>query len=141
MTASRRRKAATSSGGAASPTTAAPPLERRIKQDLTVGVKRRLGLSENEAVPAHIQGLVDSAAHEVAENSVATAVVREVTKLRPSLGGNAGADPARASSDLALLQEAEHLAAKKKALRVAGFSNDEAMRLLVAEITGRASQR
>jgi hypothetical protein len=140
MSASRRRKATTSSGGAANPTTAAP-LERRIKQDLTVGVKRRLGLSENEPVPAHIQGLVDSAAHEVAENSVATAVVREVTKLRPSLGGNAGADPARASSDLALLQEAEHLAAKKKALRVAGFSNDEAMRLLVAEITGRASQR
>jgi hypothetical protein len=140
MTASRRRKAATSSGGAASPTTAAP-LERRIKQDLTVGVKRRLGLSENEAVPAHIQGLVDSAAHEVAENSVATAVVREVTKLRPSFSGSAGVDPARASSDLALLQEAEHLAAKKKALRVAGFSNDEAMRLLVAEITGRASQR
>jgi hypothetical protein len=140
MSASRRRKAATSSGSAASPTAAAP-LERRIKQDLTVGVKRRLGLSENEAVPAHIQGLVDSAAHEVAENSVATAVVREVTKLRPSFSGNAGGDPARASSDLALLQEAEHLAAKKKALRVAGFSNDDAMRLLVAEITGRASQR
>jgi hypothetical protein len=138
MSASRRRRAATSSGSAASPPA---PLERRIKQDLTVGVKRRLGLSENEAVPAHIQGLVDSAAHEVVENSVATAVVREVTKLRPSFSGNAGGDPARASSDLALLQEAEHLAAKKKALRVAGFSNDEAMRLLVAEITGRAAQR
>jgi hypothetical protein len=138
MSGSRRRKAATSSVNAASPT-AAGPIERRVKQDLTEGVRRRLGLGENEAVPAHIQGLVDSAAHEVVENSAATAVVREVTKLRPAFGGNAGTDPARTSSDLALLQEAERLAAKKKALRVAGFTNDEAMRLLVAEITGRAS--
>jgi hypothetical protein len=139
MSASRRRRAATANVSAGSPTTTAP-LERRIKQDLTMGVRRRLGLGENEAIPAHIQGAVDSAAHEVVENSVATAVVREVTKLRPSFSGNVGVDPARASSDLALLQEAELLAAKRKALRVAGFSNDEAMRLLVAEVTGRAAQ-
>ena len=106
-----------------------------------MGVKQQLGLGENELVPAHIQGLVDSAAHEVVENSAATAVVREVTRLRTrSLGGSAGADPARASSDLVFLQEAERLAAKRKALRVAGFSNDEAMRLLVAELAGRAFQ-
>jgi hypothetical protein len=125
---------------AATAPAATPPLESRVKEELAVGVKQELGLGEDELIPAHIQGLVDSAAHEVVENSASTALVREVKKLRtPSLGGSAGIDPARASRDRLFLQEAERLAAKRKALRVAGFSNEEAMRLLVAEITGRAS--
>jgi len=116
-------------------------MENRVKQELTVGVKRRLGLGENERVPAEIQGVVDSAAREVVGNSVASAVVREVSKLRPSsLSGTSGSEATPLSSDVALLREAEHLAAKKNALLVAGFSNDEAMRILVAEVAGRASQ-
>jgi hypothetical protein len=40
-----------------------------------------------------------------------------------------------------MLHEAERLAARKKALRIAGFSNEEAMQLLVAEVAaGVASQ-
>jgi hypothetical protein len=37
------------------------------------------------------------------------------------------------------LQDAEKLAAKSKALQGAGFSREEAMRLLVAEISAGAS--
>lgn len=140
MPASKRRRAATPKQVAHSPAAAAP-MENRVKQELTVGVKRRLGLGENERVPAEIQGVVDSAAREVVGNSVASAVVREVSKLRPSsLSGTSGSEATPLSSDVALLREAEHLAAKKNALLVAGFSNDEAMRILVAEVAGRASQ-
>jgi len=38
---------------------------------------------------------------------------------------------------MGLLTEAEYLAAKKKALQAAGFSSDEAMRILVAEVSAR----
>jgi hypothetical protein len=108
---------------------------------LTAGVKRRLGLPEDEGVPPDVQRLVDSVATEVVENSVAAALVREIPRLTISFNGSSGTDGARTSRDLNVaLQEAERLAAKKKALRVAGFSNDEAMRILVAEVTGRASQ-
>jgi hypothetical protein len=72
---------------------------------------------------------------------VATALVREVTELRPSrLSGNSGPDAVGTLPEVAVLREAERLAAKKKALRIAGFSNEEAMRLLVAEVAGLASQ-
>lgn len=104
-------------------------------------MKRRLGLGQNETLPSEIQGLVDSAAREVVGNSIATALGREVTSLRPpSFNEDGRSTEARTSSELALVEEAEHLAAKKRALQVAGFSNDEAMRILVAEVTGRASQ-
>jgi len=116
-------------------------LEGNIRRDLTVAVKRRLGLAETERVPHEIQELVDSAAREVVEGSLASTVVQEVTKLRPSsLNSNGRSEAASVSPDRVLLHDAELLAAKKQALRVAGFSNDEAMRLLVAEVTGRASQ-
>jgi hypothetical protein len=106
-------------------------------------MKQRLGLTESERVPAEIQGLVDSAAREVAESSVAIAVIREVETVakrlaRGSLDGNTP-QAMTTFSDLPLLQEAEHLAAKKKALQAAGFSSEEAMRILVAEVSGKGS--
>jgi hypothetical protein len=45
-----------------------------------------------------------------------------------------GSDTVTAQSDLPLLEEAENLAANKKALEAAGFSTEEAMRILIAEI-------
>ena len=141
MSASRRRKAPGLKGQAPTQASATGPLEGNIRRDLTVAVKRRLGLAETERVPHEIQELVDSAAREVVEGSLASTVVQEVTKLRPSsLNSNGRSEAASVSPDRVLLHDAELLAAKKQALRVAGFSNDEAMRLLVAEVTGRASQ-
>jgi hypothetical protein len=134
MSGSRKRGVSANQVAPEEPTT---PLEKRINDELTTGVRRRLALAEREAVPAEIQRLVDSAAREVAAGSLATAIVREVTNLRSLNGsiGNVDSKPA----DAAVLREAERLAGKKQALRLAGFSSDEAMRILVAEVTGRAS--
>jgi hypothetical protein len=93
-------------------------------------MRRRLGLEESDNVPADVQGLVDSAVREVAESAMATGVMRELENATRR---------ADTSPDIEILAEAEYLAVKKKALQAAGFSNDEAMQLLVAEVTaGRA---
>jgi hypothetical protein len=140
MSASRVQRAARAKQAAAS-TSAVAPLENDVRKQLSAAVKQRLGLREGEQVPAEIQGLVDSAAREVAGGAVESTLVQEVARLRPvTLSGDARGGPRRGASDPALLQEAARLAAKRKALQVAGFSNDEAMRLLVAELTGLASR-
>jgi hypothetical protein len=109
-------------------------------------MKQRLGLAKSENVPAPIQDLVDSAARDAAENAVEIAVIREVEEVttrlaRVSSGRNDGSKSPTASSDVSLLREAEQLAAKKKALEAAGFSSDEAMRILIAEVVGGHSRR
>jgi hypothetical protein len=142
MPTNRRQGAATKPRAAVSVT--ATPLENRIKQEVTVGIKRRLGLREGEKVPAGVQGLVNSAAHEVAESSIATSVLREVEEVAKRLGRSwdrDGTEAVTSFSDMALLAEAEYLATKRKALQAAGFSSDEAMRILVAEVGAGGSQR
>jgi hypothetical protein len=140
MSASRTQRAARAKQVAAS-TRVVAPLENDVRKQLSAAVKQRLGLRDGEQVPAEIQGLVDSAAHEVAGGAVESTLVQEVARLRPvTLSGDARSEQRRGASDPVLLQEAARLAAKKKALQVAGFSNDEAMRLLVAELTGVASR-
>jgi hypothetical protein len=140
MSASRTQRAARAKQAAGS-TSAVAPLENDVRKQLSAAVKQRLGLREGEQVPAEIQGLVDSAAREVAGGAVESTLVQEVARLRPvTLSGDARSEQRRGASDPVLLQEAARLAAKKKALQVAGFSNDEAMRLLVAELTGVASR-
>ena len=145
MSANRRRKTASRQVGAAPPVARAGPLENRIKKDVTTGMKQRLGLTESEKIPAPIQDLVDSAARDAAENAVEIAVIREVedvtTRLARGAPGNSGGSRSPTTfSDVSLLQDAEQLAAKKKALEGAGFSNEEAMRILIAEVTGGHSQ-
>ena len=145
MSANRRRKTASRQVGPAAPAARAGPLENRIKKEVTTGMKQRLGLTESEAIPAPIQELVDSAARDAAENAVEIAVIREVedvtTRLaRGSPGKSGGSKSPTTFSDVSLLQDAEQLAAKKKALEGAGFSNEEAMRILIAEVAGGHSQ-
>jgi hypothetical protein len=121
MSANRRRR------GAAKPTRPAPPettpLESRIRQEVTSRVKQRLGLADQDGVPTEVQAFVDAAAREVAESSIANTVIEEVDNV----------------ANQPLLREAEYLAAKKRALQAAGFSSDDAMRLLVAEVEGGAT--
>lgn len=144
MSANRRRKRASSQGAPASPGATAGPLENRIKEEVTAGMKQRLGLAESERIPAPVQDLVDSAARDAAENAVEIAVIREVedvtTRLARGPGRSDGSKSPTTSSDVSLLKEAEQLAAKKKALEAAGFSSDEAMRILIAEVVGGHSQ-
>jgi hypothetical protein len=108
-------------------------------------MKQRLGLAENEKIPAEVQEIVDSAAREIAESTVATAVIREVEnvarRLRPSsMNASGGAQAVTPASDLPLLEEAKYLATRKKALEAMGFSSEEAMRIIVAEVAGGGSQ-
>jgi hypothetical protein len=139
MSANRRRGAARKPRAAIS--ARATPLETRIKREVKVGIKRRLGLGEGDRLPDGVQGLVDSAAHEVAESSLAISVLREVEDVTKRMGRSRdhrdGTAAVTSHSELGLLAEAEYLAAKKKALQAAGFSTDEAMRILVAEVSAR----
>jgi hypothetical protein len=143
MPATRRRRAAAPKVGSGPDT--ATPLENSIKQEVTARMKQRLGLAESERVPTEIQEIVDSAAREVAESSIAIAVIREVEDAAKRLGRlpiDAGhrEQAATTISNLPLLQEAEYLAAKKKALQATGFSSEEAMRILVAEVAHGGSE-
>jgi hypothetical protein len=143
VSATRRPRAATRRVSAASATET--PLENRLKKEINGGIKRRLGLEESDKVPAEVQKLVDSAVREVAESAMATGVMRELESAAERLSGSWTRDrvveAAVTSPDIELLAEAEYLAAKRKALQAAGFSNDEAMQLLVAEVTAGSSQR
>jgi hypothetical protein len=101
-------------------------------------MKQRLGLLKGEKIPAPVQDLVDSAARDAAENTIEIAVIREVEKATTRMArGSPSARPESPTniSDVPLLQDAEDLAARKKALEAAGFSSDEAMRILIAEVT------
>jgi hypothetical protein len=145
MSANRRRKTASKHVVSTAPAATAGPLESRIKEEVTAGMKQRLGLPESVKIPAPIQELVDSAARDAAENAVEIAVIREVedvtTRLaRGSPERSGGSKSPTTFSDVSLLQHAEQLAAKKKALEGAGFSNEEAMRILIAEVAGGHSQ-
>lgn len=130
MSATRRPRAATRRVSAAAATDT--PLENRLKKEITLGMRRRLGLEESDKVPADVQGLVDSAVREVAESAMATGVMRELENATRR---------ADTSPDIEILAEAEYLAVKRKALQAAGFSNDEAMQLLVAEVTAGSAAR
>jgi hypothetical protein len=137
MSANPRQGAAAKPQAATSPR--ATPLENRIKQEVKVGIKRRLGLGDGDRLPAGVQGLVDSAAHEVAESSLAMSVLREVEAVARRMGQiedrRDGSAAVARHSKMGLLAEAEYLAGKKKALQAAGFSSDEAMRILIAEVS------
>jgi hypothetical protein len=145
MSANQKRRATTPRQRSSSEPSSATPLEKQLKREVTAAMKQRLGLAENENVPAKIQEIVDSAAREIAESSIANAVIQEVESVARRLGRNPehvrnGARAVR-TSDLPLLQEAEYLAAKKKALQATGFSSEEAMRILVAEVSGGEALR
>ncbi len=145
MSANRRRKTAPKQFAAAAPAATAGPLENRIKEEVTAGMKQRLGLPESEKIPAPIQDLIDSAARGAAENAVEIAVIREVEDVTTRLARGSPERSGRSKSpttfsDVSLLQDAEQLAAKKKALEGAGFSNEQAMRILIAEVAGGHSR-
>jgi hypothetical protein len=145
MSANRRQRTASKQVAPAPPAAAPGPLESRIKEEVTAGMKQRLGLAESETIPDPIQDIVDTAARDAAENAVEIAVIREVedvtTRLaRSSPERSGGSKSPTTFSDVALLQNAEQLAAKKKALEGAGFSNEEAMRILIAEVASGHSQ-
>jgi hypothetical protein len=135
----RTRKAPSRQPATVSPPTAGP-LEKQINHQVSAKIRTRLRLHERDPIPEAIQSLVDAAARNVAENAVEIAVIREVDEVARHLARGSSWDSEVVSSpDFVLLQDAEKLAAKSKALQGAGFSREEAMRLLIAEISAGAS--
>jgi hypothetical protein len=136
MPSSRTRKTTPRRLAAASPPTAGP-LQNQIKDEVSSRIRGRLGLGERDALPEAIENLVDAAARDVTENAVEIAVIREVEQAARHLRGSASS-AITSPPDLGILQGAETLAVKRKALQGAGFSREEAMRILVAEISAGA---
>jgi hypothetical protein len=137
----RTRKAPSRRPATVSPPTAGP-LEKQINHQVSAKIRTRLRLHERDAIPEAIQSLVDAAARNVAVNAVEIAVIREVDEVARHLArvsSSSDSEVFTTSPDFVLLQDAEKLAAKSKALQGAGFSREEAMRLLVAEISAGAS--
>jgi hypothetical protein len=135
----RTRKAPSRRPATVSPPTAGP-LEQQINHQVSAKIRTRLRLHERDPIPEAIQSLVDAAARNVAENAVEIAVIREVDEVARHLARGSSWDSEVVSSpDFVLLQDAEKLAAKSKALQGAGFSRDETMRLLVADVSAGAS--
>jgi hypothetical protein len=115
-------------------------------------MRRRLGLAERARLPHGIKHLIETAARDTVESALAVAVGREVTATAKRMvrDSRLRSNDASAPSDLPLLDEglsfrsvdvsrpllerARNLAAEKHALEAAGFSSEEAMRILVAEI-------
>lgn len=138
---SRTRKAPSRRPATVSPPTEAGPLEKQINHEVSAKIRTRLRLRERDPIPEAIQSLVDAAVRNVAENVVEIAVIREVDEVARHLARGpswSDSEAVTTSPDFVLLQDAEKLAAKSKALQGAGFSRDEAMRLLVAEISAGA---
>jgi hypothetical protein len=137
MPATRTRKATPRRPAAPGPP-AAGPLHKLIKDKVSARIRERLALSDRDAIPDAIQDLVDAAARDVTENAVEIAVIREVEDAARYLRGSASSGAITTPPDLVILQGAENLAVKRKALQGAGFSREEAMRILVAEISAGA---
>lgn len=129
-------------------------LEDEIKKTVASRMKQRLGLKANQSLPAEVRTLIDTASKTAAESSLELAVARDVEEIaadtaRGSVLNRFDAKVGLAQKGLAhisksddvqkiLKQRAEMLAAKKKALETAGFSSQEAMEILLADIAARA---
>lgn len=140
MPATRTRKATPRRLSAVSHATA-EPLQKLIRDEVTMRIRERLRLGSGEPIPEAIQELVDAATRDVTENAVEIAVIREVEEAARYLRGSESSGVITTRPDLGTLQTAENLAVKVKALQAAGFSRDEAMRILVAEISAGAQPR
>jgi hypothetical protein len=128
------------------------PLVQSITREAAAQMRRRLGLAERARLPDGIKHMIETAARETVETALALAVGREVTATAKRMvrDSRSRSNDCSAPSDLPLLDEglslrsvdvsrpllerAKGLAAEKHALEAAGFSSEEAMRILVAEI-------
>jgi hypothetical protein len=131
---------------------AAGPLVQSITREAARQMRRRLGLAERARLPDGIKHLIETAAKETVESALAVAVDQEVRATAKRMVRDSRVRSADLSSpsglplldeglsirsvDISrpLLEKARGLAAEKHALEAAGFSSEDAMRILVAEI-------
>jgi len=127
-------------------------IEKDIQKVVTKRMGERLGV-EGQALPADLKSAIATAAAAAARRSVELAVTTDVNEAigdvtRGSVLGKfdsrvdlarKGLDHIAGSNDVKqiMTRRAEMLAEKKKALETAGFSAEEAMDILLADIAAR----
>jgi hypothetical protein len=130
-----------------------PAVEKSIQQAVTTRMRQRLGIAANKPLPAEVDALIAAAASTAAQTALDLSLTRDVNDassdvarggvldrfdLKADLAGKA-LDHISTSGDVKniLKRRAEMLAAKKQALQTAGFSPQEAMDILLADIAAR----
>lgn len=127
-------------------------IEKDIQKVITKRMGERLGV-DGQALPADLKSVIATAAAAAARRSVELAVTTDVNEAigdvtRGSVLGKfdsrvdlarKGLDHIAGSNDVKqiMTRRAEMLAEKKKALETAGFSAEEAMDILLADIAAR----
>jgi hypothetical protein len=127
-------------------------LEKEIEKVVTKRMGQRLGV-EGRQLPADLKNVIATASAAAAQRSVELAVTADLDEAvgdvtRGSVLGKfdarvdlaaKGLDHIVASDDVSRImkQRARMLAEKKKALEEAGFSSEEAMDIVLADIAAR----
>ncbi len=128
------------------------PVEEGIRKGVESTVKRRLGLSG--ALPADLKDVISAAAKNAAAQSVELSVVKAAEEAardaaRPNVTVRFDEKVSIAAESLAhigasskvdrvLKSRSQLLAKKRDSLVAAGFSNEEAMQILLADIAARS---
>jgi hypothetical protein len=126
-------------------------VEENLRKDVEARVKSQLGL-EGE-LPADVKEAIDSASKASAAKAVQLSVAQAAEDGARAINRGAKLDlfddkikiaadsivhiGASSEVDQVLQQRAELLAKKRKALVTAGFSDEEAMQILLADIAAR----
>jgi hypothetical protein len=117
-------------------------------------MRQRLGIADSKPLPKDVKALVSLAAATAAQNALDLSLTRDTEEATADIArgdaldrfdskvGLAGQalDHIKSSPDVQkiLKRRAEMLAAKKQALENAGFTSQEAMDILLADIATRA---
>jgi hypothetical protein len=128
-------------------------VEEDIKQTVTQRMKERLAVADGGQIPPELQKAIDAAAGAAAQRSLELGLTRDIDEAvsdvtRGSLIGRfdsrvgaarAGLDHIVANDDVQQImrQRAQMLSQKKKALEDAGFTTEQAMEILLADIAAR----
>jgi hypothetical protein len=128
------------------------PVENAIRRDVESSVKKQLRISG--ALPADVREIVQTAAQAAASTSVELAVARAAEEAARDVGRRnvtarfdekikVAADSLTHISqsnevDEVLKRRSELLAKKRASLVAVGFSNEESMQIVLADIAARA---
>ena len=135
------------------PSVRVPVIEKAIKQAVTTRMRQRLGIAANKPLPSEVDALVAAAAATAAQNALDLSLTRDMDEASTDVARGGVLDRFDVKVDLAgqaldhiagsgdvqkiLKRRADMLAAKKKALETVGFSPQEAMDILLADIAAR----
>ncbi len=133
---------------------AAPVLTQKIREEITRSLRKRLGLSLGEAIPARLKPMIDKAATSASEKTLELGLQADAEAAAKGIGrpvlfegfldkmsaAREGIELLGRSEDVStiLRRRAELLWAKKQSLEAAGFDSESAMRIILAELGSRS---